>query len=143
MQALLKHSIQNYHPLPSDLRCGRSRARSQPSPYPHSIKTSFSSSLANDQVRAAIVHSIAAAANTSLVQLILDALQEVTCDPNMIASPQRCEKLGDEKPIIIPGDKLERVFGLPLCPHIASTARRATQRCKNVATMGNWRTAAH
>jgi len=124
MQALLEHSIQNYHPLPSDLRRGCSRARSRPSPYPRSIKTSFSFSLANDQLRAAVVNSIAAASDTSPVQLIPNALREATFDPNMIASPQCCEKFADEKPIFISGDP-EHVFGLPPRPCVASTACRA------------------
>jgi len=51
-----------------------------------------------------------------------NALREVTIDPNMIPSPQHCKKIVDEKPIILPGDKPERVFGLAPCPRVASTA---------------------
>ena len=108
--------------LPSDLRCRCSRAGSCTSPHPHSIKTSFSSPLANDQLRMAVVNSVTA--DTPPVQLIPNVLQEVTVDPNMIASPQHYKKPVDEKPIIIiiPGDKPERIFRLPPCPHVASTA---------------------
>ncbi|KAL4064764.1 hypothetical protein V8B97DRAFT_2010772 [Scleroderma yunnanense] len=125
MQALLEHSIQNYHPLPSDLRRMRSRAESRPSPYPRSIKTSFSSSPINDQLRVAVVNSVAAAADNPPCQLIPSALREVTIDPNRISSPQHCEKPGDGKILILPGDKPEQVFGLPSRPRVASTARRA------------------
>ena len=70
------------------------------------------------------MNSIAATSDTSPVQLIPNVLREATFDPNMIASPQRCKKFVDEKPIFISGDP-ERIFGLPPHPCVASTARRA------------------
>ena len=44
MQALLQHSLENYGPLPPELRRIRSRTQSRPSPYPQArpIKTSIS-----------------------------------------------------------------------------------------------------
>ena len=145
MQALLEHSIQNYHPLPSDVRRRRSRANSRPSPYPRTIKTSFTSSPVNDQLRAAVMNSVAATADSPPAQLIPNALREVTVDPNVITSPQR-EKPANEKLLMVPGDKLERVFGLPPRPRVASTARRAAfgwtkrstgQNKENSLSLGN------
>lgn len=46
MKALLEHSVQNYGPLPSELRPRRTRSRkdSRPSPYPHSRPSKVMSS---------------------------------------------------------------------------------------------------
>ncbi|KAI6028122.1 hypothetical protein EDC04DRAFT_164044 [Pisolithus marmoratus] len=51
MQALLEHSIQNYHHLPSELgpRRMRSRADSRPSPYPRTIMATHSPSPVSEQ----------------------------------------------------------------------------------------------
>ena len=127
MQALLEHSIQNYHLLPSDVRWRRSQANSHPLPYPRTIKASFTSSPVNDPLRAAIMNSVTATVNSPRAQLIPNALWEVTDDPNVIVSPQP-EKPANEKLLMVPGDKHERVFGLPPRPCVASTAHQAAFR---------------
>jgi hypothetical protein len=60
MKALLEHSLQSYGPLPSELRPRRMRFRvnSRPSPYPRTIKTSFTSAPSTEQMRAAIVAAV-------------------------------------------------------------------------------------
>ncbi|KAI6137090.1 hypothetical protein F5141DRAFT_1230782 [Pisolithus sp. B1] len=128
MQALLEHSIQNYHPLPSELgpRRMRSRADSRPSPYPRTIMTSHAPSPAAEQLRAPVVHSItnAVAPDVAPDQPKCHALQEVPIDLNVNPSPEHLEKLPDEKAVTLTG-KLELVFGLPSRPRVASNARRA------------------
>ncbi|KAI6113748.1 hypothetical protein EDD16DRAFT_1802786, partial [Pisolithus croceorrhizus] len=128
MQALLEHSIQNYHPLPSELgpRRMRSRADSRPSPYPRTIMTSHAPSPAAEQLRAPVVHSItnAVAPDVAPDQPKCHALQEVLIDPNVNPSPEHLEKLPDEKAVTLTG-KPELVFGLPSRPRVASNARRA------------------
>ena len=41
----------------------------------------------NHQLRAAVMNSVVATANSSPAQLIPNALREVTVDPNVITSP--------------------------------------------------------
>ncbi|KAF9235707.1 hypothetical protein BU15DRAFT_89481 [Melanogaster broomeanus] len=130
MQALLEHSLQNYGPLPSDLRPRRMRSRvnSRPSPYPRTIKTSFTASPATEQLRAAVASSVVNSANNFAPRqpALSTALQQVAVDPNLVSMPTNAgEKPTDGKALIASPDKPERVFGLPPRPRVASTARRA------------------
>ncbi|KIJ60131.1 hypothetical protein HYDPIDRAFT_32553 [Hydnomerulius pinastri MD-312] len=128
MQALLEHSLQNYGPLPSELRPRRMRSRvnSRPSPYPRTIKTSFTSSPAAEQLRVAVATSIAAAADNSAPRqrVLSNALQQVTINPNVASSPHLADKPIDVKAFALSPGKPERVFGLPPRPRVGSTARR-------------------
>ncbi|KAG1727136.1 hypothetical protein EDB19DRAFT_1914356 [Suillus lakei] len=130
MQALLDHSMQNYGPLPSDLRPRRMRSRvnSRPSPYPRTIKTSFTSSPATEQVRAAIVAAVAEnAPNDNMrAQGQPKALQQISVNPNIMSPAVENTKAGRlmKDAAMSPG-KLERVFGLPPRPRVGSVARRA------------------
>ncbi|KAH7918158.1 hypothetical protein BV22DRAFT_1200072 [Leucogyrophana mollusca] len=115
-QALLEHSVQNYGPLPSHLRPRRVRSRvnSRPSPYPRTIKTSFTSSpAAEQQVQASVP------ADTARI----NALQQVSINPN-IASLATEGQIGDLKSLAMSPGKPERVFGLPPRPRVGSNARR-------------------
>ncbi|KAG2365179.1 hypothetical protein BDR07DRAFT_1470529 [Suillus spraguei] len=129
MRALLEHSMQNYGPLPSDLRPRRMRSRvnSRPSPYPRTFKTSFTSSPATEQVRAAIVAAVAENAPNDNIraQGQPKALQQISVNPNIMSPPVENTKAGElmKDAAMSPG-KLERVFGLPPRPRVGSVARR-------------------
>ncbi|EGO19639.1 hypothetical protein SERLADRAFT_443108 [Serpula lacrymans var. lacrymans S7.9] len=125
MQALLEHSIQNYGPLPSDLRprCMRSRTHSRPSPYPRQIKTSFSSSPAAEQARATafvFTDNRNASAETTAAPPQSKVLQQVSINPNIMSPPPEMA----DKDMGVLKMKPEQVFGLPPRPRVASTARR-------------------
>jgi len=130
MKALLEHSMQNYGPLPSELRPRRMRSRvnSRLSPYPRTIKTSFTSAPATEQVRAAIVAAVTENApnDTTRPQGQPNALQQIPVNPNVISPLMENFKAAET----MQGDatspcKPERVFGLPPRPRVGSTARRA------------------
>ncbi|KAG1854418.1 hypothetical protein DFJ58DRAFT_787853 [Suillus subalutaceus] len=127
MRALLEHSIQNYGPLPSDLRPRRTRSRvnSRPSPYPRTFKTSSTSSPATEQMRAAIVAAVAPSDNMR-AQGQPKALQQISVNPNIMSHAVENTKAGEfmKDAAISPG-KLERMFGLPPRPRVGSVARRA------------------
>ncbi|KAG1723926.1 uncharacterized protein EDB91DRAFT_1171738, partial [Suillus paluster] len=130
MQALLEHSLQNYGPLPSDLRPRRMRSRviSRPSPYPRTIKTSFTSSPATEQVRAAIVAAVAENApnDTVRAQVQPKALQQISVNPNIMSPAIDNTKAGEVmKDVAMSPGKPERVFGVPPRPRVGSVARRA------------------
>ncbi|KIM50978.1 hypothetical protein SCLCIDRAFT_1224959 [Scleroderma citrinum Foug A] len=63
-----------------------SRARSRLSPYPRFIKTSFLTPFANGQLRAAVVNSASATADTPPVQWIVS--QGITVTAIEDASPE-------------------------------------------------------
>ncbi|KAG2030786.1 hypothetical protein BDR03DRAFT_161432 [Suillus americanus] len=130
MRALLEHSIQNYGPLPSDLRPRRMRSHvnSRPPPYPRTFKTSFTSSPATEQVRAAIVAAVAenVPSDNMRAQGQPKALQQISVNPNIMSHAVENTKAGElmKDAAMSPG-KLERVFGLPPRPRVGSVARRA------------------
>lgn len=137
MQAILQHSLQTYGPLPSDLRPRRVRSRvnSRPSPYPRTVKTSFTSSPCSEHLRA----TVAASLTTSIDNVaprhtspLSTALQQITINPNIpstvSAGPKEC---------IISPDKPERIFGLPSRPYAGSTARRAASGWSKKSTGRN------
>ncbi|KAF8814601.1 hypothetical protein BYT27DRAFT_7249906 [Phlegmacium glaucopus] len=114
MQALLEHSVQSYHPLPSELRSRRVRTSSRPSPYPQSrvSKTTISP----DQTRPSNVevqHSIAT-----------PVLQQININSNIMPSLDAIKAFSPLTMDIEP--KRENAYGLaPVArPRVASTARR-------------------
>lgn len=129
MRALLEHSMQNYGPLPSDLRPRhmRSRINSRPLPYPRTFKTSFTSSPATEQVRAAIVAAVTESTPNDNMRTHGQpkALQQISVNPNIMSPAVENTKAGElmKDAAMSPG-KLERVFGLPPRPHVGSVARR-------------------
>ncbi|KAF8839757.1 hypothetical protein BDN67DRAFT_736710 [Paxillus ammoniavirescens] len=129
MQALLEHSLQNYGPLPSELRPHRMRSRvnSRPSPYPRTIKTSFTTSPATEHFRAAVASCVVTSANDPAPRqpVLSKALQQVTIDQNVAPTFLNAgEKPTEGKAFAISPDKPELVFGLPARPRVGSTARR-------------------
>jgi len=125
MQAMLEHSVQNYGPLPSDLRPRRARSRvnSRPSPYPRTVKTSFTSSPSSEHLRATVAASlttsIGCTAGPRQPSPLSNALQQISINPNVpSAAPVESKECA-----VLP-NKPERVFGLPPRPRVGSTARR-------------------
>ena len=126
MQAMLEHSLQNYGPLPSDLRPRRARSRvnSRPSPYPRTVKTSFTSSPSVEHLRATVAASLTASIdNAAPRQLspLSNALQQITINPNVPSTVS-----AESKECVISPTKAERIFGLPPRPRVGSVARRTT-----------------
>jgi len=129
MQALLQHSLENYGPLPSELRRIRSRTQSRPSPYPQarSIKTSISP----DQTHPTtldITRTFVPA--QSPAQTSTPALQQVSLHPNIL-SPAPVTVLESHKsdsPFVSGLDepKVIKTFGLSATarPRVPSTTRK-------------------
>lgn len=132
MQALLEHSVQNYGPLPSDLRPRRVRSRTQsrPSPYP----------------QGRVMISPAASDHSSRLQSVSPELQrtffppnptpgkaaplqELRRDPNVVMSAApSLEALKPFSPLVVhdAGPKRENAYGLAndKRQRVGSTARR-------------------
>ena len=124
MQAILEHSLQTYGPLPSDLRPHRARSRvnSRPSPYPRTVKTSFTSSPGAEHLRATVAASLTQSVENIAprhASPLSNALQQISINPNvpLTASAQT-------KECAVTLDKPERAFGLPPRTRVGSTARR-------------------
>lgn len=120
MQALLEHSIQNYGPLPSEIRAARARARtsSRPSPYPQKVTGRISKqSIASLQERSPSTHDLGRLACDS-------PLREVHVDKNS-ASPAKPLSAKKGNAAIVP--TRENAYGLApeARPKTASVARRA------------------
>ncbi|KAL1696581.1 hypothetical protein GGG16DRAFT_85014 [Schizophyllum commune] len=119
MQALLEHSIQNYVPLPADLRAARARIRteSRPSPYPQRVAGRISKqSIVSLQERNP--------STKDLNRVAVDSpLREVTVDKN--ASPAAV--LSPKKKNAAVEPSAENAWGLApdARPKIGSAARRA------------------
>jgi hypothetical protein len=121
MQALLEHSVQNYGPLPSELRPRRIRSRTQsrPSPYPQNrtIKPVISPENTNRPSNADLTRSF----NTPV-------LQQVPVNPNISSSPApSLDVLKQFSPLTLEVEpKLENSFGLTPAarPRVGSIARR-------------------
>lgn len=119
MQALLEHSIQNYVPLPADLRAARARIRteSRPSPYPQRVAGRISKqSIVSLQERNP--------STKDLNRVAVDSpLREVTVDKN--ASPATV--LSPKKKNAAVEPSAENAWGLApdARPKIGSAARRA------------------
>jgi len=126
MQAMLDQSLQNYGPLPSEprLRRARSRVDSRPSPYPRTVKTSFTSSPSTEHLRAAVTASLFTSNDDDVPchpSSLSNALQQITINPNVPSTTS-----ANAKKCVVSTDKPERVFGLPPRPRLGSVARRAT-----------------
>ncbi|KAF5333934.1 hypothetical protein D9758_018161 [Tetrapyrgos nigripes] len=128
MQALLQDSVQNYHPLPSELGPRRRRTQSRPSPYPQgrTIKVSLTS----DSPRPIIGSTSRAAGKASHGS----PLQEITVNPNLMTA-NHMPKYEANKPFATLEDDLaeqfpaktrENAFGLASQPRprVGSSARR-------------------
>jgi hypothetical protein len=123
MQALLEHSVQNYGPLPSELRPRRVRSRTQsrPSPYPKA------------QARAAIA-KIVTPPSPEVHRTPVPVLQQIPINrnTNLISTAPSLETLKPFSPLAIKVEpKRENAFGLASAarPRVGSTARRtATKR---------------
>jgi serine/arginine repetitive matrix protein 2 len=126
MQAMLEHSLQNYGPLPSELRLRRARSRvnSRPSPYPRTVKTSFTSSPSTEHLRAAVTASLITSNDDDVprhTSSLSNPLQQITINPNISSTMS-----ADAKKCVVSPDKPDRVFGLPLRPRLGSVARCTT-----------------
>ncbi|KAM6497668.1 hypothetical protein JOM56_005616 [Amanita muscaria] len=122
MKALLQHSVQNYGPLPSELRRRRSRTHSRPSPYPLArVSRVFypPEPTPSPQVDKS-------AANTSVPKMPSMVLQEIHVNSNVAPSPAPSFKFKALSPEKSPAVKRTAPFGQPpIRPRVASTTRRA------------------
>ena len=117
MQALLQHSLENYGPLPPELRRIRSRTQSRPSPYPQA--RSIKSSITPDQTRPLLMD-----ATRSFVSTETPALRQVSINPNITPVPDGL-KSGSPFVSTLDDSKLMK-FGLPTAtrPRVPSVSRR-------------------
>ncbi|KAF9055274.1 hypothetical protein BDZ89DRAFT_1087946 [Hymenopellis radicata] len=117
MQAMLEHSVQNYGPLPSELRPRRIRSRtsSRASPYPstRSLKVSASPELVT-KIQTEMYRNATSS-----------PLRELPVNSNMasVASPFNPSKAFGAPPEA-ESKGLRDAFGLPARPRVGSTARR-------------------
>ena len=117
MQALLEHSVQSYHPLPSELRPRRVRTSSRASPYPQSRVSKVT--ISPDQTRPSEPEVQRAFATP--------VLQEVKVNTNLMPVAPSLEAIKPFSPIFMDIEpKRENAYGLaPMArPRVASTARR-------------------
>ncbi|KAF8148662.1 hypothetical protein B0H34DRAFT_802878 [Crassisporium funariophilum] len=119
MQALLEHSVQNYGPLPSDLRPRRIRSRtsSRPSPYPQARVSKMT--ISPDQTRPS---------NAELHRsFATPVLQQIPINTNRMTTAPSLEALKPFSPLVMDVEpKRENAFGLAPAarPRVGSTARR-------------------
>ncbi|KAG6916979.1 hypothetical protein DXG01_004408 [Tephrocybe rancida] len=119
MQALLEHSVQNYGPLPSELRPRRIRSRtsSRPSPYPQA------------RVNKVVLPSPENAQPTKSIaapHMNAPVLQQIHINNNILAAPA-LDTLKPFSPLVMDIEpKRENAFGLApnARPRVGSTARR-------------------
>ncbi|KAF8996426.1 hypothetical protein BDQ17DRAFT_1364415 [Cyathus striatus] len=129
MQALLEHSVQNYGPLPSELRPRRVRSRTQsrPSPYPQARLSKIT--LSPDRISKADLQPSFAAATDAVPTPVL---QDKTVNANISALPHALEALKPFSPFAMDVEpKRENAFGLAphARPRVGSTARRTALGC--------------
>ncbi|KZP22138.1 hypothetical protein FIBSPDRAFT_953223 [Athelia psychrophila] len=122
MQALLQHSIDNYGPLPSELRRIRSRTTSRPSPYPQSRATKTSSNSDHRRPIAMDQHTLVSVPTPK--QTPTAALKPVSMNPNVVYSQPPVPKHEFLKGSPLPDPELVKNFGLPR-PRVPSNARRS------------------
>ncbi|KAF9457373.1 hypothetical protein BDZ94DRAFT_1175700 [Collybia nuda] len=118
MQALLEHSVQNYGPLPSELRPRRMRSRTQsrPSPYPQARVT-----------RAIPPSPEKKKQSVSDSRVFGTPLQQIPINHNILSVAPSLEALKPFSPLVVDIEpKRENAFGLAphARPRVASTARR-------------------
>ncbi|KAF8872637.1 hypothetical protein BD779DRAFT_1572174 [Infundibulicybe gibba] len=121
MQALLEHSVQNYGPLPSELRPRRVRSRTQsrPSPYPQARITKTAPSPEPLRMMMPDTHR---PLHTPPV------LQQVPVNSNIMSAVPTLDALKPFSPLVLDVEpKRENAFGLAPAarPRVASTARRS------------------
>ncbi|TFK33165.1 hypothetical protein BDQ12DRAFT_448473 [Crucibulum laeve] len=121
MQALLEHSVQNYGPLPSELRPRRVRSRTQsrPSPYPQARIAKVTTSPEQTRPSNADLHRSFATPAAVLQQILVNA--------NIMPSAPSLEALKPFSPFMMNVEpKRENAFGLApnARPRVASTTRR-------------------
>ncbi len=141
MQALLEYSVQNFGPLPSELRPHRVRSRtsSRASPYPQARVAKATQSQSPEKTRSTktpILSPEAAAVRRTKKSTVVDSerctpvLQPRSVNHNLAAAPS-LEAIKPFSPLAMPMDggiepKRENAFGLApnARPRVASTARR-------------------
>ncbi|KAF8425040.1 hypothetical protein L210DRAFT_3489659 [Boletus edulis BED1] len=134
IQAMLQHSLRNYGSLPSDLRPRRARSRvnSRPSPYPRTVKTSFTSSPSAENLRATVAASLATSVDNVAprhLSPLSNPLQQILVNPNVPSAVPV-----ESKQRVISPDKSERVFRPPPRPRLGSATRRAALGCSKKST---------
>jgi len=120
MQALLEHSVQNYGPLPSELRPRRVRSRtsSRPSPYPPN--RFFKITTISPEKTTAPVTEVRVPTTTP-------ALRQVPVNTNTLSVAPSIDALKPFSPLAVDIEpKRENAFGLApnVRPRVGSTARR-------------------
>lgn len=145
MQAMLEHSVQNYGPLPSELRPRRIRSRtsSRASPYPQArvTKSKNFEKQATVSPPSAPVPS-APAPTAPLATRPLNILKDRTANPNLpLVTPEdqyrtvkgsktsinapSLDALKPFSPLVLDVDtQREKVFGVSARPRVPSTTRR-------------------
>lgn len=120
MQALLEHSVQSYHPLPSELRSRRVRTSSRSSPYPQSRVSKMT--LSPDQTRSS---------NVEVQQpppLATPVLQQVHINQNIMPTAPSLDVLKTFSPLCMDIEpKRENAYGLAPAarPRVPSVTRRS------------------
>ena len=117
MQALLEHSVQNYGPLPSELRPRRIRSRTQsrPSPYPQTRIMKVVTPPSPEQMREPPRNRAPA------------VLQQINVNHNILSPAPSLDALKPFSPLVVDVEpKRENAFGLAphARPRVGSTARR-------------------
>ncbi|KAF8060726.1 hypothetical protein FPV67DRAFT_304096 [Lyophyllum atratum] len=121
MQALLEHSVQNYGPLPSELRPRRMRSRtsSRPSPYPHARIS---------KVMPPSPEKVQPTAHVNINRSIATpVLQQIPVNRNLMSAAPSLEALKPFSPLVLDMEpKRENAFGLApnARPRVGSNARR-------------------
>jgi len=123
MQALLEHSLENYRPLPSELRPRRVRSRthSRPSPYPQN--RTAKSTISPDHMRPSLING-----DRSFASFNPLALQEIPFNSNVVSAAPTPKALKVSTPLVVKEiePKRENAFGLApnARPRVGSNARR-------------------
>ncbi|EEB95773.1 hypothetical protein MPER_05205 [Moniliophthora perniciosa FA553] len=114
MQAMLADSVQNYGPLPSELRLRRRRTSSRPSPYPaaRAIKVSISP----ESVRS-FSPAVPQIANDFMKNVTNSPLQPKSINSNTVPTPKaKVFKKAEAKQASVTGTRpfiREDAFGVP------------------------------
>jgi hypothetical protein len=127
MQALLQHSLENYGPLPPELRRIRSRTQSRPSPYPQT--RAIKASISPDQIRPSMIDTRSFVSARTPART--PALQQVSINQNVnfpVHPFAAQDGLKSGSPFVpeLDDSKLVKTFGLPPTtrPRVPSTTRK-------------------
>ncbi|KAK7047178.1 hypothetical protein VNI00_006844 [Paramarasmius palmivorus] len=129
MQALLADSVQNYGPLPSELRFRRRRTSSRPSPYPQArtVKVSISPESVRSLPPAEPLPPVLPMPNDFMKNVTNSPLQPRVLNSSNVPTPRAKksdmkQKGGEAEESFKP----EAVFGVPkMRPRVGSAARRS------------------